>query len=398
MTETGRRVAPPLPPERRRGHLGGLSVAQLVCVEVAVVAVLASLGGPFWALPAAAVLAVILLVLAFARRKSRWWFEHRVVNRRFKERARAAAFRPDRELAALAPDLAVTEIRERGTPIGVGRDEMGWFVALAVNAGNDSVTDAGLGLDRVGRILAESALPVSALQVVSHIVPAPTSFLEHSSPAVQSYRELLGGLPIPADSRVWVAARLRPADALAASASRGGGPEGVHKALAALLGRIGKTLDSAGFVSQPLTATELTAAVATVAGLSGAAVTGGGPAPAQPVQQVQRENWAGWQGTEAVHVGFLATRVSPAGLAVAARRLTEVGALSATVAVVLNRQQDGDLRMQAIVDVAARAGNAAETLTAVVGVFQQSGIQLRRLDGQHAAAIYATAPTGGAIG
>lgn len=395
MTDTGRRVAPPLPSERRRGHLGGLSVAQLVCVEVAAVAVLASLGGPVWALPAAAVLAVILLVLAFARRKSRWWFEHRVVNRRFKERARAAADRPDRELAALAPHLAVTEIRERGVPIGVGRDEMGWFVALAVNAGNDSVTDAGLGLDRVGRILAESALPVSALQVVTHLVPAPTSFLEHSAPAVQSYRELLGGLPIPADSRVWVAARLRPADALAASASRGGGPEGVHKALAALLGRIGKTLDSAGFVSQPLTAVELTAAVATVAGLSGAAVTGGGPVPAQ---QVQRENWAGWQGAEAVHVGFLATRLSPAGLAVAARRLPEVGALSATVAVVLNRQQDGDLRMQAIVDVAARAATAAETLTAVIGIFHQSGIQLRRLDGQHAAAIYATAPTGGAIG
>ncbi|MDP9797589.1 type VII secretion protein EccE [Catenuloplanes nepalensis] len=394
VTDTRRRGAPPLRAERRRGHLGGLSVAQLVCVEVAVVAVLASPGGPVWALPAAGVLAVVLLAGAFARRKNRWWFEHRVISRRFRERARAAAETPGRELAALAPGLAVTEIRERGTPIGVGRDDMGWFVALAVNAGDDATTaDAALGVDRVGRILAESALPVSSLQVVTHLVPAPTSFLDHAAPAVQSYRELLGGLPIPADSRVWVAARLRPADALAASASRGGGPEGVHRALAALLGRIGKTLDSAGLVSTPLTATELTAAVATVAGLTGAAVTGDAPAEA-----VRRENWAGWQGTEAVHVGFLATRLSPSGLSVAARRLTEVGALAATVAVVLNRQPDGDLRMQAIVDVAARATTAAETLSAVVGIFNQCGIALRRLDGQHAAAIYATAPTGGAIG
>ncbi|MDR7280958.1 type VII secretion protein EccE [Catenuloplanes atrovinosus] len=394
ITDTRRRGAPPLPAERRRGRLGGLSVAQLVCVEVAVVAVLASLGGPVWALPVAGVLAVVLLVLAFARRKSRWWFEHRVVSRRFRERARAAAASPDRELAALAPHLSVTEIRERGTPIGVGRDDMGWFVALAVDAGGDTAADAGLGADRIGRILAESALPVSALQVVTHLVPAPTSFLDHAAPAVRSYRELLGGLTIPADSRVWVAARLRPADALAASASRGGGPEGVHRALAALLGRIGKTLDSAGFVSQPLTATELTAAVATVAGLTGAAVTG----DAVPAPQAPRENWAGWQGTEAIHVGFLATRLSPSGLSVAARRLPEVGALSATVAVVLNRRPDGDLRMQAIVDVAARATTAAETFAAVTGIFDQCGMQLRRLDGQHAAAIYATAPTGGAIG
>ncbi|GAB7050231.1 type VII secretion protein EccE [Catenuloplanes indicus] len=394
VTDTRRRGAPPLPAERQRGHLGGLSVAQLVCVEVAVVAVLASLGGPAWALPVAGVLAVVLLVLAFARRKSRWWFEHRVISRRFRERARAAAANPGRELAALAPGLAVIEIRERGTPIGIGRDDMGWFVALSVTAGDDAaIADVGLGVDRIGRILAESALPVSALQVVTHLVPAPTSFLDHAAPAVQSYRELLGGLPIPADSRVWVAARLRPADALSASASRGGGPDGVHRALAALLGRIGKTLDSAGFVATPLTATELTAAVATVAGLTGAAVTGDGAAPASP-----RENWAGWQGTEAVHVGYLATRLSPSGLSVAARRLPEVGALAATVAVVLNRQPDGDLRMQAIVDVAVRATTAAETLSAVVGIFTQCGIQLRRLDGQHAAAIYATAPTGGAIG
>ena len=396
ITDTRRRGAPPLPAERRRGQVGGLSVAQLVCVEVAVVAVLASLGGPVWALPVAGVVAVLLLVLAFARRKKRWWFEHRVVSRRFRERARAATASPGRELAALAPDLAVTEIRERGTPIGVGRDGLGWFVALAVRAGDDAASaDIGLSLDRIGRILAETALPVSALQVVTHLVPAPTSFLDQASPAVRSYQELLGGVPVPADSRVWVAARLRPADALAASASRGGGPEGVHKALAALLGRIGKTLDSAGLVATPLNATELTAAVATVAGLSGAAVTGGGTATAAPVT---RENWAGWQGTEAVHVGFLATKLSPSGLSVAARRLTEAGALATTVAVVLNRQPDGDLRMQALVDVAARATNAAETLSAVVGIFHQCGIALRRLDGQHAAAIYATAPTGGAIG
>ena len=42
--------------------------------------------------------------------------------------------RPYLLLTALAPELSLTEVVDRGSRLGVGRDDRGWFLACAATA------------------------------------------------------------------------------------------------------------------------------------------------------------------------------------------------------------------------------------------------------------------------
>ena len=119
----------------------------------------------------------------------------------------------------------------RGRSIGVGADDEGWFAAVTV-AGWPDVSgsrNVRLDLDQMARIVEESPVPISTLQMVSHVTQAPIGPTDN--PARRSYLELAAPAGCPLDQAVWLVVRLAPADAVEAAASRGGGIEGVDRAV-----------------------------------------------------------------------------------------------------------------------------------------------------------------------
>ena len=380
--------SPPLRLQRRTARIAGLTAAQLVAVEVAVLAVAVSLDQPAWVLVLLAVLALLVLAVAFARRGGRRWFEHLVVRRRFTRRARQAAAATASgtagPLAALAPGLRISQITDRGNQIGVGQDPDGWFIALAVTRTGDAAHSSPYLLNQMAAVLTTPAMPASALQMVVHTVPAPTALLDRSSPAVQSYLELLQGEPPPVTRQVWVAVRLTARDALEAAAARGGGIEGVHRTLAAVAGRVSKALRAGGLHTRTLDAAQLATSISTVGDLETASA-------ASP----PREEWSRWTSGETTHVAFVLGGLPPNSLGAFLDELEGAPLLSASVSVLLTAGPEETLAVEALLRIAAHQQSEDEVSEWVKARGSGLGITLRRLDGQQAAGVYAAAPTGG---
>src|SRR5690606_15358295 len=120
-------------PVPHRPPTSRLRAGHLVVLQVAVLAVAASLAGPAWAVAVAGVGAVVAIGATFGRRRGRWWYENTALRRRFRarrraarraaRRVRAAPGRRDPRLAPLAPSASVGEVELRGNRFGVGLDE-----------------------------------------------------------------------------------------------------------------------------------------------------------------------------------------------------------------------------------------------------------------------------------
>lgn len=369
VTPDDRPVAPA--DQRRRGRLGPVVVGQLVVLECAALAIWFATGGPSWLLPVVGAVALVAVVAAFARRGGRWWYEDLMLRRRLRrrrDRARGAAPSGDPRLAALAPELAVVELTERGNRIGVGQDDRGWFAAVALTGppGTPAGAIEAAVVDRALAVLADFAGPVTQTQVVSHTLvwyPAP-------------------GAPPAAHRTVWVALRLSIADARAETVSRGGGLRGVHRTVAAGMGRLGKALNAAGLHHTVLGRDELSAAVVSGAGLD--------LAPQPPVESWTSLSGGGWTQR------CLALRVRPNGsLGPVVDAVTATSAPSHTIAAVV---LPGGRRVPPLLRVAAMDGHAAALVTVVRDVAKRVGVPARPLDGQHGPGVYATAPVATAMG
>jgi type VII secretion protein EccE len=379
---------PELRTRRGSARIAGVSAAQLVAAEIAVLAVAVSLDQPVWMLVVLAMVALLVVSLAFVRRHGRWWFQHLLVQRRFKRRVRRAqavlATGVAGPLEALAPGIKVTQITDRGNLMGIGQDWDGWFAGLAVTRADTSQGAPAHLLNQLGSVLMAPGMPASALQAVVHTVPAPTSFLERDAPAVASYLELLNGEPPPAVQQVWVAIRLTRADALSAAAARGGGIEGVHRTLAAAAGRVSKGLRAGGFQARTLDADALTTAIATVGDLGA-----GGP-DAEP-----REEWRHWTAGGLAHVSYVLGGLPARSLGTLLEELQGAPLMSATLAVLLTPGDGEATEMEALLRTAAPGPREDEVAQWVRSRGEGLGITLRRLDGQQAVGVYSVAPTGG---
>ncbi|KKK04525.1 type VII secretion protein EccE [Micromonospora sp. HK10] len=357
--------------QRRRGRLGPVVVGQLVVLECAALAVWFATAGPTWVLPAVGVPALLAVVAAFARRGGRWWYEDLALRRRLRrrrDRARGAVPAGDPRLAALAPELNVVELTERGTRLGIGQDERGWFAAVALTGrpGAPAGSVEAAVVDRALAVLADFAGPVTQTQVVSHTLvwyPAP-------------------GAPPAAHRTVWVALRLSVADARTEAVSRGGGLRGVHRTVSAGMGRLGKALTAAGLGHRVLSRDELHAAVVSGAGLD--------LAPESPVESWTSLRGGGWT------QHCLALRVRPNGsLGPLVDAVTATSAPSHTVAALV---LPGGRRVPPLLRVAAMDGHAEALVKVVRDVAKRCGVPARPLDGQHGPGVYATAPVATAMG
>ena len=393
-TDPRRRVPPrtAFTVRRRRGALGDFPAGRVMTAEIALIAIgVAALADDPVVRIAAGAVAVFLVVVVSARLGGRWWLTHLPRRAALRSRQQAAqdavaAVRRTGDarlmaLAAMAPGGAIREYRDRGGTIGIGQDEHGWYCALVVApfSSLDGTRQAAFTLDRLARLFTETSVPVSRVQVVTCVLPAPTALLPANSPLTQSYRELTGADPVQADQAVWVALRLGPADAADAAASRGGGLDGVDRALATSIARIGKALSEVDVPYRILDGTELLDAV------SGAL---GGPAA------LGTEHWQLWHANALAQVCYEVTEW-PTGRP--ADFLTGFGRLPAALVsvAVLVSPADGDVGLRGLIRIGAPPGEIGRTGRSVEELARRAGGRVRRLDGEQGPAVYATCPTGG---
>jgi type VII secretion protein EccE len=273
--------------------------------------------------------------------------------------------------------------------MAVGTDAGGWFVVLEIAAPEGvGVGDVPpLPLGALAHALADGGVGLSGLQVVTHTVPVTGAGLDERSPCMASYRQLAGDRygTLPAHRYTWLALRLDAAAGTAAAEPRGGGPEGVDRALVASVARIGKVLAAAGIRHRPLDVPDLVDALALSCGFG--------------VEPAVAERWDGVTVDGTVHVTWaLASwpeqRPDDPGLL---SHLSRVRAAPTSVSLTIGEPSGDRVRLQALVRTAAPEAR----LAAAVGAFEESaakvGARLQRLDGEQAAGLYATAPTGGGI-
>lgn len=368
------------------GGPGEFGTAQLVAIEVSAVAVGAAAftGNPV-AIGVGVGVAAAALAVGLSRSGGRWAYQTLGLRAAMRRRRNAGpAVLP-------APAFQVYGYDDRGVQLGIGQDRDGWFIAVAVGGADEILGHRrpALRLDRLLRLLDEGTARPSALQLVSLRTLAPAGAPAPNSPAAASYRELLalttGRQTGPAAHLTWVAARLDAADAIEAAADRGGGVDGVHRALAAMAGRLGKALNTAGVTYQVLDPVALTSAVYAACGLD--ALPPGAPVAA-------RERWQGWLAAGRQHVAFEVEQWPSPFDPAAVQSLMTVPAEHLVVSVVAARR-GADLGLRTVVRVMAAPERLAAAVSTVREYTKTLGIRLRPMHGQHQPAVYASAPTGG---
>ncbi|WP_309238726.1 type VII secretion protein EccE [Actinoplanes aureus] len=392
----------------RRGHLGPLSLAQILVAEASLLALVAAVTqGPGPTLIAGSIAAALLLIF-FARRQHRWWLEHRrIAGDHRRRRAARLDTRAGPVLAALrtvAPGLTVRDItgpEEGSAAVGVARDEAGWFSVVVLDPGTPIQPDAApIPLDALIGIVAATEQPGVVLELVTHTVPAPSPDVHPASPAGSSYRQLVEAVspaPVPAHRESSISVRV-DAQALAeALLDHTADPETAAELVAGLGRKVATSLRRLGVTGRVLDAGELLALLARSCDVE---------TPADSLD----EAWTHWRSARLVHRTYW-LKTWPASA-------TEIGSLFAwaatapaaqtSVALVLTaggsqRRSDAapgeDIAVRAFIRLATRPDADLAALDRVLldGV-RRAGAELQPLDGEHGPAAYATAPTGGGAG
>lgn len=389
--------------DRGRGWLGGFGVGQVVALQVAAAIVLLGLVGGGWLVWAAVGPAALLVLLTLVPVHGRWFYQWMALRLRFLWRVPKPVIDPDVDprlvpLRELLPELDVLAAEGRGgEQLGIVQDGQAWVAVVGVHADDDlllSTRPAGVRLPvrSLADVLAVDDVRLAAVQVLMHTVPAPSGLLGGRLGTATSY-EQLSAWKVPAAQLVWVALRLDPTLCPDAVAARGGGLDGIYRALRRCVARTVEVLDAAGVRARGLDAEEVRAALALSAGVS--------PRNAPPGTRHTGEQWRLWTCDGTVHVTYW-LRGWPAdparGVPVLLERLVGLPTLFTTLSLTLMSKNDEQIRFRAMVrlssvstDAAAHAARALHEATS------SAGFRAVRLDGEQAPAVFATMPLGGGV-
>jgi type VII secretion protein EccE len=297
-----------------------------------------------------------------------------------------------RLLRLMLPDLVVAHGTDhQRAPLGLAWHQGTWTAVLQVDPAASLVTPIGgtpsLPLSALAPCLEDRGVVLDAIQVLWHCYPGSAA-LPASSPALNSYLEVLGPLPAVARRTTWVAVRLDPRRCLAAVQERGGGVLGAHRALIGALSRVRGALDARGVPTRPLDADQLLRAGISAAELSSVAGTG--------CAVTLRERWTGVTAAGVGHTSYAITGWPVDGSARNLNALTGVRALSTAVALSLSPGEEGaGVGLRGLVRISAR--NPAELEAAdgkLRAVSGRLGIALAPLRGLQASGLAATLPLG----
>jgi len=316
-----------------------------------------------------------------------WW--------RYRLRRRSAP-PPFGGVASLLPALHVTSAPLRAERrFGVCFDGTGWTAVLEIEAAGSMLVPATwpvtLPVPLLASLLAIDDIRLSSVQVLVRTVPAPVDQRPTGSPAVRSYRRIRP-VGVAALRQTWIALRLDAGPAQDAIAARGGGVDGAHRALKRVTGRALELLEAAGIRARALDELAL-ADVLTVT------LLGGVPGQDPDVDPAARtlERWGCWQtGDQAQLTWWLAGW--PPGQEPVEQLVQLLAAVQPRFGVVsfaLHAAGDGGVRARVLV----RAEVPLAELPAVADAFESAGrttgVDLRRLDGEHGPGVAATLPLGG---
>jgi type VII secretion protein EccE len=384
------------PTPRRDQAATGRNLLRVMLVQAVLLGVLGvvAAGPKLWAL---AILAGLIVVTAIAllRRRRRWGTEQLGIAWRHRRRRRVAITdrgSPVGALQLLVPELRVADLTgSDGLTVGVARDASGWFAAAVVSSAIG--LDAPIPFSRLARSLAEAGEPSATVQVVQYTAPAPALDLDPSQPGAASYRLLLETCGQLSGARTrYLAARIDEVT-LAEAAADGDAdrtPQAADLA-AAMIRRFTRAAAQAGLTCHILDAAGLVDALGRCLDLAD-------PELLEATRPAGRESWRSWQSARLAHATFW-IRGWPASAGALIDRIPTVPDAAVSVALTVHphgtAQERGDCDVQAFARVAARPDDLRRAVTVLRGLLKQAGARPFRLDGEHAPAAYATAPTGG---
>lgn len=354
----------PVTGTRRRGRLGSFRLAQVIGIEVALSALL-FVPGLDWMWRGGIAAAIVLIGLGHTRGRP-WliwlsdWFRYRS-RRRIDKKF-------DGDVTQAGPQPQIASIAERGTNVGIAFDGTGWFAAVRL----DSQEPPQSAFDALTKVLTGPGVPVSSMQLVTQTVPGEGA-----------------GWFARRDS--WFVVRLDVRGSHSIASDRGGGEVGIHRALSGVVSRLMKGSRVHGVRMRPLGADELASALQYS--------LDGGNSPGEPAT----EGWKAWHAGDGA--GDQATFWLQGALPSVddARRLwTEVSGLAAkfcTVSLALRKASDRPaehrLALRCQVRLAAEPDKLAKLGRDLTDLARSHHIKLRRSDGTHGPAAYASAISGG---
>ncbi|MDF3302663.1 type VII secretion protein EccE [Streptomyces sp. K1PA1] len=384
----------------------------MVLVELAAALALCGwAGGLFVRIPAFTV-AVLLVALAFVRRRGRSlpeWLGTVLALRARRRRAAGTPVPPGTE-SGFAPavecDPSLRTCSFGGhdrRPVGMVGD--GTFVTAVVQVEADvTALRAERGRRPLPVALVRDALEVDGIrlesaQIVLHTQPAPALRLPQHSVAVTNYAPLQAQTGAPAVRITWIALKLDPELCREAVAARGGGLEGVQRCLARVADHLASRLTGAGFRATVLNEEELTAAIATSA-CANPLVTAEAGRSEVPERRTE-ESSRSWRCDNRRHTTYWVRRWPQLGgrgpaLPQFVAQVTAVPALATTFSLTLSPGGRQETSLCGHVRVTGRSEDELiAARRAVEDAARQAGAALGRLDREQVPGILATLPLGG---
>lgn len=398
----------------RRGQGGSFRLQRLVLLELAAAAVLVGWAVSPVALIPSAVVAAVLVALAFVRRRGRslpeWLATARALRARRRRAARLSV--PAGTEPGLAPAVECDpslrtyaySARDR-RPVGIVGD--GTFVTAVLQVEADATALRAerdrhpLPLGLVRDALEVDGIRLESAQIVLHTQPAPALHLPKESVAVANYAPLQEQTGAPAVRITWIALKLVPELCPEAVRARGGGLLGAQKCVVRMADHLSSRLTGAGFRATVLDEEELVAAIATSACANPLVTAEAGRTGAQ--ERRTEESGRSWRCDNRRHTVYwirrwpgLGGRRAPS-LPQFLALVTATPALATTFSLTLTRAERNAISLSGHLRV---TGRGADELTAarraLEGAARHAGAGLARLDREQLPGVLATLPLGGA--
>ncbi|MHB9858685.1 type VII secretion protein EccE [Streptomyces sp. YIM S03343] len=404
----------PLSLKSRPGQAGSFRLQRIVLVELAAAVLLVGwVVGPI-ALVAAAVVAAVLVLLAFVRRRGRSLPEWLATAQALRVRQRRAAVTrvpPGTEPGLVPavecePNLRTCSYGARDRrPVGIVGD--GTFVTTVLQVEADATalraerSRQPLPLALVRDALEVDGIRLESAQMVLHTQPAPALHLPQQSVAVSNYAPLQEQTGAPAVRITWIALKLDPELCPEAVAARGGGLTGAQKCVARAADHLASRLTGAGFRATVLDEEELVAALATSACANPLVTAEAGRTEAR--ERRTEESGRNWRCDNRRHTTYWVRRWPRLGggdepsLPQLVALVTAVPALATTFSLTIARGERQELSLCGHLRVTGRGDDELVAARhALEAAAREAGAGLNRLDREQLPGMLATLPLGGA--